>query len=154
MNFIPVDPENPMHVRFLYSLYVYRPIEARISSTPDLTMANHQAYVRAHPYRYWWLIQAPTPLDLPPLLGSIYIGNDNSIGIAVHPLARGRGHGTKAVQYLLDHYDPLPAISGVRRGEWIANVAPGNERARLFFARLGFEFIQVTYARTGRGGTS
>ena len=133
----------------LWHLQREMPASSRISSTPELQWDDHLAFIRNHPYRAWYLISLGNDL-----IGSIYAGHDNSIGIALLKHYQGRGYGERAVRDLMRKLEPLPAIPSVRRGEWVANVAPGNERAQAFFQKLGFTHIQVTYASPCSGSTS
>ena len=56
------------------------------------------------------------------------------IGAIILPLFSG--YGAEAVRMLMRRHAPLPAVQSVRRCEWIANIAPGNERSEEFFRKL------------------
>ena len=136
-------------LEFLWQLQRERPASSRISSTPELQWEDHVRFVRNHPYREWFLVLLGDEM-----IGSIYAGYDNSIGVAILRYYQGCGYGEAAVRELMRKLVPLPAIPSVRRESWVANVAPENEGAQRFFERLGFNHIQVTYASPGSGSTS
>ena len=127
--------------KVLFVLQQERPQESRISSRMP-TVGEHCAFVRNHPYRRWFIVMLK---DEP--IGSIYAGYDNSIGVAIISHHRGRGYGQEAVRALMRMLRPLPAIASVRRGEWVANIALGNEASERFFSHLGFTKLQVVYAK-------
>lgn len=138
------------HIHFLYDLLCEREPHQSISHKGAPSYRAHADFVRSRPYREWFLIEARLMVglgELPPLsfMGAAYLSNNNEIGVFIAQRFQAMGYGLAAVRYLLDNYQPLPAIPGQRNGHFVANVAPGNEPSRKLFERLGGKLIQVTY---------
>lgn len=144
-------------VTFLFDLIAQRMTEPEVNISATMTTwEEHQAFVKRMPYRCWNLIEiAPrTPEEAiraggfiaPVWVGYVSATRRNEIGIVLLKCHRGRGYGERAVRMLMEKHQPLPAISGERRGSWLANVNPANEHSKhIFRDKLGGRFIQETY---------
>lgn len=142
MKLVDVYSQGAAAVEFLFELIQQTTPEQSISHRTMPGLTEHATFVASHPYRYWFLIVNDDGL----WLGAIYATWLNEIGIRIDQSYQGGGYGPRAVQVLIDDYIPLPEMKAVRRGHWLANIAPGNERSKLMFQSLGFREIQRTYA--------
>lgn len=136
----------PGGLEFLYELMKERDPEINISHSTLPTWEEHCAYVHRRPLRAWYLIE----VELPGVLERTRIGFVsatwlNEIGIVLLKRWRFMGYGKAIIRRFLESLPPLPAEVGVRRGRWIANVAPGNQASHALFQSLGGKAIQVTY---------
>ena len=66
--------KKPAQIKSLYKLLNQR--KYSISSSKKPSFSEHTRFVRAHPYRAWYLIEVNNTH-----IGSIYIQRDNSIGV-------------------------------------------------------------------------
>lgn len=131
MKLIPIeDRSDAAHI--LWDLLAERPATANISHREMPTWTAHEAFVKAHGYRTWRLIETPHGI-----VGAIYLTMQNEIGIGIFSWAQGQGYGPAAIMLLMTEYGP-------RR--FLANVAPGNEKSRQMFEKLGFTHVQETLA--------
>lgn len=125
----------------LFELLLERPPHTWISTKRLATEEEHRRFVSQHPYFAWYLIEVAGEY-----VGSIYLGHDNSIGVAILRAHQRRGYGSQAVKLLMRQHEPLPGKASVRNASFIANIAPGNAESIKFFAKLGFRHIQNVYA--------
>lgn len=128
--------------KFLYTLLQEREGEndINISHSKCPSWAEHVAFIRSKPYRYWYLID-----DRVVNLGYISATFQNEIGIVLSRDARGQGIGTEAVRQFIDTHEPLRAVPAVRSGHWLANINPNNTASIKLFTRLGARLVQHTY---------
>lgn len=127
----------------LWQLLRERPLEANISHRGMPSRDEHARFVASHPYRCWYLVQEVASQRI---AGACYLTTQNEVGISILQAFQRRGLARAAVQELLRAHAPLPAIPGVRRGDFIANVAPGNAASHRLFESLGGTVVQHTYA--------
>jgi RimJ/RimL family protein N-acetyltransferase len=152
------DPTGPGGIRagaleWLYELIQEREPEVNISHRDMPTFEQHRQFVTRRPYRFWYLIEySPDTPELviagyvaPIFAGYVSATHDNEIGIVLRGEFRGHGLGPDAVRMLIEKHRPNPAEPSVRNGNWLANVAPANERSRRMFEGLGFRKIQETF---------
>lgn len=128
----------------LYNLLAERPAENFISHEKMPTMAEHEEFMAANPFRYWYLLRA-VDLQGPIYVGALEVTELNEIGLAVFKRYQGKGYGRAALKLFLAAHKPLPAIPARRSGKWLANIAPGNETGLRFFSKNGFKPIQETW---------
>lgn len=127
-------------VEMLYELLLERPQEANISHSKMPTYAEHEAFVATIPYEHWYAIIAHQTT-----VGAVSATRQNELGIGILKAHQRQGYAASALtQFMLDH-KPLPAVPSLRRGTWLANVAPGNPASHALFRALGGKIIQTTY---------
>ena len=131
----------PQAVQFLYQVLQERPPEAGISHTTMPTFESHRAFVTRQPYRKWFIIATAEG----EWVGALSLTDRNEIGIAILKAHQRKGWALAALQCLQVTVEPLPAETGVRRGRFIANVAPGNRASHALFLKAGGHGIQMTY---------
>ena len=78
-------------------------------------------------------------------MGTVYLTIANEIGINVIAEHRGKGYGKEMLGRLLAEHDPLPAVSGMRQGRFVANINPNNAVSIKLFTGAGARLIQQTY---------
>lgn len=142
-------------LEFLYELMKEREPEISISHRELPSFEQHRQFVTRRPYRFWYLIEfvADTPEQAvasggyiaPVWVGYVSATHDNAVGIVLLKVFRGRGFGPLAVEALMKLHRPNPAEPSVRNGQWLANIAPANERSRRAFECIGFRKIQETF---------
>lgn len=138
---IQVNPLDPTHVEFLYTVCKEREAENKTNISFKVpNYQEHRDFVRSGPYRMWFLIT-----EYGQKAGYVSLSNKNEIGIVLLKEFRHKGIGRVAVFTILKSVDPLPAIPGERAGHYIANINPSNKASRKMFESLGFEHIQETY---------
>lgn len=115
---------------YLYALLQEREPGQNISHRKMPTVAEHLAFVRAQPYREWFLIEAQG------VVGAIYLTRQNEIGIFVFKAHQGKGYGKAAVKLLIGRH---------KDERLLANVNPSNKRSRKLFEGLHGKLLQVTY---------
>lgn len=133
----------------LWQLLHERPAEANISHRRMPSRDDHARFVAAHPYRCWYLIEECASEAF---VGACYLSQQNEVGIAILRAHQRRGFARAALLELLRSHEPLPAIAGVRRGRFVANVAPRNHASQRLFESLGGRLIQYTYEMAGGHG--
>jgi RimJ/RimL family protein N-acetyltransferase len=141
----PVEAWGGDATHFLYELLQKRPPGVSISHKRMPTFAEHELFVKQHPYLSWFLIvlrnevrdgdDKPHYFNTP--VGSCYLTDRYEIGIHLADGYRGKGYGTEVIELLKELYP------GQRL---LANVAPGNEASMWLFTRRGFKLVQHTYA--------
>jgi RimJ/RimL family protein N-acetyltransferase len=129
---LPVNSRHGGDVLLLYQLLQERTPEQSISLKSMPTFTEHCEFVRGHPYTNWYVIYAPYPV------GAIYLSKQREIGIAILNEHQRKGYGAAAVLELMRAHP----------GRFLANINPHNSASIAFWKRLGFEQIQVTYAKS------
>lgn len=130
-------------IALLYALFLERPRETWISTTEIPTTDEHSAFVASRPYRAWYLLWT----ERDDFVGSIYLGHDNSIGVAVLRAFQKKGYGSMAIELLMEKHEPLPGLPSCRSKHFVANIAIGNDASERLFAKLGFQTIQTVMAK-------
>ena len=130
MKLVPVSRERQA-INILYDLLAERTPEQSISHKGMPTMAEHTAFVRSLPYRAWYLVQVGNEY-----VGCVYLSKAREIGVSIFEKRRGNGYATEAVTELMRKWP----------GRFLANINPANRASIAFFAKLGFQPLQVTYA--------
>ena len=119
---------------FLYGLLSERDPRVNISHKKMPSYKKHIEFVMSKPYSKWYMIYYKNQRS-----GSIYLTNQNEVGIFVKKEMQGRKIGKKALQLLMKH-NP--------RTRYLANVSPKNTKSVRFFKKNGFKLIQHTYELT------
>lgn len=123
-------------------LALYGLLEQRghgISHQQMPSLSAHTAFVRAHPYRAWYLLYRGGAL-----MGSAYLQRDNSVGIHLTP--GQHRHLAEVVQRLQGLHAPLKPIPSVRPAHFCIHIAPSNAPMRRALEKMGAPQIQQTYA--------
>lgn len=132
-------------VAITYQLLKERPENANISHANMPTLEEHRQYVLRHPYRNWFLIEHAERTLPAEWVGSLYLTNQNEIGIFILAQHQRKGYAARAIKLVLDGIPPLPAVPGRRAGQYLANVNPSNEASIKLFTGLGAVHLQNTY---------
>lgn len=143
MNLIDVKIR-PDAAEILYEIFRERASDVKVNISHDGSLplyAQHEAFVRNHPYAAWYLIQEPAVSN--DIAGSIYLTKPprpsvagNEIGIFIRKRYRGMGIGKKAVAILIAMHGP---------GRFLANINPANAASIGMFEGMGFQHCQNTY---------
>lgn len=128
-------------VRFLYELLRERPREANISHSELPAFHVHRHFVRERPYRAWYIVAN----EAGRFVGCVYATMMNEVGIFILRAHQRRGYARAAVVALRERLEPLASAESLRRGRWLAHVAPDNQASHALFRALGAQVIQVTY---------
>lgn len=118
---------------FLFKLLAERDPVANISHKKMPSFEQHQHFVESAPYRAWYILFR----DHEPI-GATYLTDKNEIGIAILKSHQGNGYGKHAIRMLMDRHPS---------GRYLANIAPRNARSLAMFEGMGFELVQLTFAR-------
>ena len=140
---IDVYHDRKASIDYLYLLLKERTSEVNISHKALPTIQQHRKFIFRRPYRLWYLIKVNEHY-----VGSIYATQRNELGVFIEKQYQREGYGTQAMQELFRTRKPLPAISGVRNGSWVANINPENTKSIAFFTSLGFNHVSDAYVKT------
>jgi RimJ/RimL family protein N-acetyltransferase len=116
---------------FLYDLLKERDPSINISHREIPPFFRHIAFIQSHPYAAWYLAQVDGES-----VGSVYITEDDEIGIFLVNGKQRQGLGTQMMSLLMQAHP---------RDRYIANISPSNEASQRFFVGQGFRHIQNTY---------
>ncbi len=116
---------------FLYDLLNERHPSANISHKKMPSFSQHVIFVLSKPYSKWYVIEA-----LQKNVGSIYLTENDEIGIFIKTDFHGKGIATCAMNQLMKK-NP--------RSRYLANVNPKNKKSIKFFKNHEFNLIQYTY---------
>lgn len=130
-NLIALRPVKKSDCAFLYELLKERDPRANISHKKMPRFEQHVKFVLSKPYSKWYIIEE-SGKDV----GSVYLTENDEIGIFVKKGVQGKGIGFKALKLL---------IKKNPRSRYLANVNPKNKKSIRFFRNNGFNLIQHTY---------
>ena len=102
------------------------------------TKKEHQEFVSNNPYLAWYLIRRRTDL-----IGSVYVQDDNSIGININNLVKE--DIINIISYIKSEHKPLSAVKSQRRGEFFINVSSNNEQLLGILNEIGAREIQRSF---------
>ena len=132
----------PGSSQLLWELMLERTEEHEVNISFSMpSREEHEAFIKHSPYALWYLAEADNDW-----IGYINASWDNEIGIWLFRAHRGEGYGPKILKQFLSEISPLPGVPGKRRGHFIANINPLNERSIHLFKSFGFKHIQNTYS--------
>lgn len=100
---------------------------------------KHEIFVKAHPYRSWYLIKFK---DI--YVGSFYVSKENTIGINVSQKFT-RLTVSPILKFVKDNFEPFPSIPSVRSGRFAVNVPLSNTVLAEELEELGATIAQKTY---------
>jgi len=121
-------------LKFLYELLAERDPIANISHKKMPTYGEHVKFVMSKPYTIWQIIYYKSKKA-----GSVYLTNQNEIGIFLKKNNHGKGIGSKVLKMVIERNGP---------GRYLANISPKNKKSIEFFKNNGFKLIQHTYEFT------
>ena len=126
------------HLSFLYDRLKNRVHSISHKRLPDFE--EHKSFVENHPYRYWFLVKIRGKF-----LGSIYLQNDNSVGIDIE-----NQHYNKYLSSILksikSKIKPLPEVKSVRPNFFFVNVSTKNKDLILALEKIGGKEVQKSFA--------
>ena len=105
--------------QFLYDLLLQRNSNVNISHKRMPTYEEHIKFVRSQPYSKWYIIEIDGER-----VGSIYLTNQNEVGIFVAERSQAKGIGSNALNVLIDQNPGL---------RYLANINPENKKSIDFF---------------------
>lgn len=117
--------------QILYRLLQERGPHVNISHRIMPSWKAHLKFIAGRPYAAWYLIKSRDDY-----VGAIYLTAIGEIGVSILARWGGRGFGPRAVRLLMRKH---------KRGRYLANINPRNEKSIAMFRRLGFHIIQQTY---------
>ena len=133
VRFVGVNPHDLPQVQFLYELLKERDPVVNISHREMPSFEKHREFVDSLPYKCWYIIHAD---DDP--IGSVYLTHQNEIGIFILKARQGHDYGKQAICLLMNMHP------GMR---FLANINPHNSRSINVFEGLGFNLIQLMFAK-------
>jgi len=122
------EPEQGMYERLLYKLLEERKPYQNISHKKMPTFVDHVKFVRGKPYKNWCIVQEE---DTNQFLGSIYITNQDEIGIFLFDQFQYKGYGKRILNDVFEICPDIPLFK--------ANIAPLNSASLAFFTNNGFK---------------
>ena len=131
-----VNPNSLEHIELLYKLLINKKNNISHERTPKLK--DHISFVRSNPYRFWYLINTNNKI-----IGSIYLANDNSIGIN---LFEPRVQTYKdIIEIIKKKHIPLPPIKSIRNKKFIISVSINNRILKEALKEMKISSISSTY---------
>lgn len=137
-----INEHGVMIIHFLYKL-----LEERMA-TPDVNISHkemprykdHVKFVENQPYREWFVLWSK---EFKCLVGSLYLTQNNEVGIHLTKEYQDHGLGSDALKQLLERH---------KNEDIYANINPKNEKSMSFFRKHGFEafthgLVQNVYIR-------
>jgi len=122
----------------LFEILSKRESEHKISNNKIPNYENHKQFVLSHPYREWFIIKY-----LNSFIGTTYLTIDNILGIYVF---RDQISALeKVIFFILNYYDPLPAIPSVRNKYFQINISSKNKIYKKIIEDLGGKKLQSSY---------
>lgn len=128
---VKLRPISSSDYRFLFNLLKERDPKANISHRKIPTYTEHVKFVNSKPYSKWYIIEHNRMKA-----GSIYLTNNNEIGIFIRKDMQGNDIGKTALRLLMKK-NP--------KKRYLANVSPKNCKSIKFFKKNRFRLIQYTY---------
>ncbi len=116
---------------FLYKILKERETVQSITHTEIPSYNEHIEFVKSKPYSNWYII-----LQDNKKIGTVYISQQDEIGIFVKKEFQSKGIGKKSLEEL---------IKKNPRKKFYANVNPKNLKSIQFFEDFGFKLIQQAY---------
>ncbi len=116
---------------FLFELLKERGSKVNISHRKMPTYNTHVKFVISKPYSKWYIIKYQDEK-----IGSVYLSNQDEIGIFLKKGNQRKGIGKKALELLMKK-NP--------RKRYLANVNPKNSKSIKFFKKNRFKLLQLTY---------
>ena len=128
---IQLIPVKKSDCLFLFELLKERESKVSISHRKMPTYNTHVKFVMSKPYSKWYIIKYQNEKT-----GSVYLSNQDEIGIFLKKGNQRRGIGKNALKLLMKK-NP--------RKRYLANVNPENNKLIRFFEKNQFKLLQYTY---------
>jgi hypothetical protein len=133
--FVPVKKIDK-HINALYKILKNRKFNISNNSLPSFS--EHKLFVINNPYRAWYLIEVDNFF-----VGSIYLLNDNCIGLYV--IDQDESIIKQTIEWVLKNKKPLPEIKSVRVSNFHINLPPNNRIFTKIIESMGATSIQSTF---------
>ena len=129
------------HISHLYELLEYRGQNISHKTLPTFT--EHKRFVLEHPYKTWWLLFSPTTDEL---IGSIYIGKDNSVGLNLkfEKISFSATYLFEELGRLVKPNEPRKSIVS---NQYFINASPRDFRLKNWLSDSEFYLNQVSFVR-------
>jgi hypothetical protein len=124
-------------IKALYDLLSKR--NHSISHQQMPSYAQHNEFVKNHPYRSWYLLKHSQIY-----IGSFYVTYQNTVGINILDDFISKSLSL-IIQEVKAKFAPLPSIKSVRSDSFSVNVAPDNLNLIAELERCGCLIAQVNY---------
>lgn len=124
-------------IKSLFALLEHR--THKISHREKPAFDHHEAFVRNHPYRAWYLIFADAQA-----VGSFYVTDQNTIGLNIEG-CEDLALVADILAYVKTSYSPYDAIPSVRNARFAVNVPPSNRFLVTALEHLGAPIAQLTF---------
>ena len=130
---------NKKQIKILYNFLKNRKHSISHNILPK--KKEHSIFVENHPYRYWFLVKYNNKI-----VGSIYIQNDNSIGINFEfKLVKFRFD--QLIKKIKSIISPLPEIKSKRINDFFINVSPQNIELQNWLKLSGYDVHQISFLK-------
>ena len=127
---------NKTHIDDLFFLIQNK--KNNISNKNPPSRNDHNKFCRDHPYRFWFLIYEDKKL-----YGSIYITNENSIGINFLDM-KGKWN-KEIIQHIIQNITPMPAKPSLVQKSFYCNVPPDDKEFIELLEQIGAKVSQISY---------
>ena len=134
--FLKKVDNNQLDFEVLYELLKNR--KFNISHKKSPSFKDHVKFVKKNPYRVWYLA-----LLNDDYVGSIYLKNDNSIGINFK--SKYKNKIPFFVEKILNKHKPLRKIASERNGNFFINIANNDIKTKKILLNFGLIHIQSTF---------
>tara|TARA_B100001057_G_scaffold501031_1_gene619846 strand:+ start:1860 stop:2288 length:429 start_codon:yes stop_codon:yes gene_type:complete len=134
--FLKKVDNNQLDFEVLYELLKNRKFNISNKKTPSFK--DHIKFVKKNSYRAWYLAMFNNDY-----VGSIYLKNDNSIGINFKNKYRNKI--PFFLEKILNKHKPLKKIPSERNGNFFINIANGDEKTKKILLDFGLIHIQSTF---------
>jgi len=102
------------------------------------TLDEHEAFVKANPYRYWAIVLED---DCP--IGTFYLQNDNSVGLNINEPKLF--YVSQILTYIRTKFEPLGEQKSKVPPYFYVNASCGNEKLGRLLIQCGGNPIQISY---------
>lgn len=125
-------------IRILYKLLESR--KHYISHREMPSYGEHTAFVRARPYRAWYIIfHEGKPI------GSVYLTEDNLVGLNIEE-EQINASLPSVMGFIEKKYKPNPGLKSLRCDRFSINVSPSNQTLIKAIEEYGAVAVQITFA--------
>jgi methionyl-tRNA formyltransferase len=123
----------------LYNLLIFKSDDVKISSKKTTSRADHERFVKNHPYRYWFLVKRESDA-----IASLYVKFDNTLSINMTSFD-GQSY-KKILLLIMEAIKPVPGIPSITPANFIINLSDKNEECEKILDELNFNIIQKTFS--------